>query len=289
MLNRETTERDSILKHLSTEQLENLLSQDFDWSGEQEPDVDEIMAIMEVIKERDAEAGQAAVDVDAAWEDFRQNYQDQRPARGPTALRETESPHLNQSSQSRSPRKRFKATRYLVLAALVGVLLCSAAEAFGFHVFQALANWTAETFGFTAPAEPAEADPFAQLRSAVAHETTLPIVPHYAPEGTEETEDFSVFERKACLRIAGKYKIPDGEFTIRVVVYENNVEDYTGTYQKDATLLEVYEVNGVKHYFMSNYNLNTAAWTNGTVEAEIQGTVEPEDLKRMVDSIYSEE
>lgn len=289
MLNRETTERDPILKHLSTEQLENLLSQDFDWSGEQEPDVDYIMAVMEVIMERDAEAGEAAVDVDAAWEDFQQNYQNRRPASEPPALRETESPHLNQSSQHKSPKKHFKATRYLVLAALVGVLLCGAAEAFGFHVFQALASWTTETFGFTAPAEPAEADPFAQLRSAVAHETTLPIVPHYAPEGTEETEDFSVVERKSCIRIGGKYKILNGELSVRVVIYESDAEDYTGTYQKDASLLEVHEVNGIKHYFMSNYDLNTVAWTNGNVEVEIQGAVEPKDLKQMVDSIYSEE
>lgn len=287
MLNRETTERDPILKHLSTEQLENLLSQDFDWSGEQEPDVDYIMAVMEVIRERDAEAGEAAVDVDAAWEDFQQNYQNRQPASEPPALRETESPHLNQSSQHKSPKKHFKATQYLVLAALVGVLLCGAAEAFGFHVFQALASWTTETFGFTTPAEPAEADPFAQLRSAVAHETTLPIVPHYAPEGTEETEDFSVVEREACIRIASIYKVPSGEFSIRVAIYESNAEDYTGTYQKDATLLEIYEVNGIDHYLMSNHSANVVTWTNENVEILIQGDLDVTLLKQMVDSIYS--
>lgn len=287
MLNRETTERDPILKHLSTEQLENLLSQDFDWSGEQEPDVDYIMAVMEVIRERDAEAGEAAVDVDAAWEDFQQNYQNRRPASEPPALRETESPHLNQSSQHKSPQKHFKATRYLVLAALVGVLLCGAAEAFGFHVFQALASWTTETFGFTAPAEPAEADPFAQLRSAVAHETTLPIVPHYAPEGTEETGDFSIDERRNGIRIADKYKIPDGEFSIHVIIYDINNKDYTGTYQKDAALLEVYEVNGLNYYLMSNRSMNVVTWTNENVEILIQGDLDITLLKQMVDSIYN--
>lgn len=289
MLNRETTERDSILKHLSTEQLENLLSQDFDWSGEQEPDVDYIMAVMEVIRERDAEAGKDSVDVDAAWEDFQQNYQNRQPANEPSALRETESPHLNQSSQPRSPKKHFKATRYLVLAALVGVLLCGAAEAFGFHVFQALASWTTETFGFTVPAEPAEADPFAQLRSAVAHETTLPIVPHYAPEGTEATEDFSVVEREACIRIASIYKVPSGEFSIRVLFHENSFMDYNVIYQKDESLITIHEVQSIDHYLMSNRNTNSVAWTNGSVEVLIQGDLTTGELEQMVDSIYTEE
>jgi hypothetical protein len=63
----------SILKHLSTEELEDLLCQDFDVFGEKEPDIDYILAIMEVIQERETMPDEEATAiVDAAWNDFRE-------------------------------------------------------------------------------------------------------------------------------------------------------------------------------------------------------------------------
>ncbi|WP_312281695.1 hypothetical protein [Oscillibacter sp.] len=65
------------LEQLSTEELEKLLLQDFVASSGSEPDVDYIMAIMEVIQKREAETSAAeCVDVDKAWNDFKENYQE---------------------------------------------------------------------------------------------------------------------------------------------------------------------------------------------------------------------
>lgn len=280
----------SILKHLSTEELEDLLCQDFDVSGGKEPDVDYIMAIMEVIQEREAAADQGAGAVaDAAWNDFRQNYQGQSTAH--EALQESDSSHLDQSSMPKSPG-RIRAYRYVVIAALVGLLLCGAASALGFNVFQALADWTAETFGFVSASASDEADrgedPYKTLRAIVEDETEVLVIPRWIPEGTAEAGEVSVVERSDGIRAVSLYETPSGRFSVRVMLYDHLPMDYTGTYQKDGADVDVYKANGVSHYLMSNNDVHLAAWTNENVEVLIQGDLEFEDLEKMIDSIYEE-
>ena len=60
-----------IFEQLSTEELNNLLAQDFAAMDEEGPDVDYIMAIMEVINKRE-QAAEHQSDVDAAWKEFQE-------------------------------------------------------------------------------------------------------------------------------------------------------------------------------------------------------------------------
>lgn len=283
----------SILKHLSTEELEKLLCQDFDVSDDKEPDVDYIMAIMEVIQEREAmPTAEATAIVDAAWNDFRENYQGQSTAYGTEALQESESSHLDQISMPKSPKQRVRAYRYVVIAALVGLLMCGAASAFGFNVFQALADWTAETFGFVSASASDEAgrgeDPYKTLRAIVEDETEILVIPNWIPEGSAESGEVSVVERSDGIRAASAYEMPNGRFTVRVMIYNDLSAEYSATYQKDDVDVVIYEANGILHYLMSNNDVNLAAWTNENVEMLIQGDLEFEDLEKMIDSIYEE-
>ena len=51
--------------------------------------------------------------------------------------------------------------------------------------------------------------------------------------------------------------------------------------------VEPYYVNHVPHYIMENMGRRTAAWQNGNTENAIQGDLTVEELKQMIDSIYS--
>lgn len=283
----------SILKHLSTEELENLLCQDFDVSDDKEPDVDYIMAIMEVIHEREAmPAAEATAIVDAAWNDFRENYQGQSTAYGTEALQESESSHLDQISMPKSSKRRVRAYRYVVIAALVGLLMCGAASAFGFNVFQALAGWTAETFGFISTESSDKSkkfeDPFEQLRTIIEDEIEYDIIPTWAPEGTAQEGDISVSERSDGLKISSIYKTQDGQLHIRVILRDSIPQEYEGTYQKNDEPVDEYISGGVTHYLMSNYDINMAVWTNDCAEILIQGDLSRDTLEKMIDSIYEE-
>lgn len=79
------------LEQMRTEELEALLQQEFTAADGGEPDVDYIMAIMEVMKQRDANPPAAEVDVDAAWRDFKENYQGQASAYETEVLPERDS------------------------------------------------------------------------------------------------------------------------------------------------------------------------------------------------------
>ena len=109
-MERETQRKYPIFDQLSTEELEELLVQDFSVADE-EPDVDYIMAIMEVIAERKKAAGRQ-IDVDAAWEDFQENYQGQAAVYDLPVSRETESSD-HRETPSQIPRKKKTAFRYV--------------------------------------------------------------------------------------------------------------------------------------------------------------------------------
>lgn len=277
------------LEQMRTEELEALLQQEFAAADGGEPDVDYIMAIMEVMKQRDANPPAAEADVDAAWRDFKENYQGQASAYETEVLPERDSSHLDQITSPSPKKKSRRILRAAVITAACIVILCGAASAFGFDILQAFADWTAETFGFVTPGqEEAEVpqDPYLELRLAVAEETDLPVVPNWAPNDTILNGDISVVSLSNSLRLQGIYKIDDGEFTIRIVLYDSLPEEYSSIYQKNNNLIKEYKLNGVIHYLMENNGAYSAVWTNENAEVLIQGDLSTEDLEKMINSVY---
>ena len=277
------------LEQMRTEELEALLQQEFTAADGGEPDVDYIMAIMEVMKQRDANPPAAEVDVDAAWRDFKENYQGQASAYETEVLPERDSSHLDQITSPSPKKKSRRILRAAVITAACIVILCGAASAFGFDLLQAFADWTAETFGFVTPgqeeAEAPQDDPYNTLRLAVSERTDLPVVPTWFPEDTELVGSISVVEQIGMIRLQGTFENSQELFTIRIQIYDSVPEKYDGTYQIDSNSFELYEVDGITYYLMSNNDTNSVAWLNGVVEGHIQGHVSFDGLKKMVDSI----
>ena len=279
------------LEQMRTEELEALLQQEFTAADGGELDVDYIMAIMEVMKQRDANPPAAEVDVDAAWRDFKENYQGQASAYETEVLPERDSSHLDQITSPSPKKKSRRILRAAVITAACIVILCGAASAFGFDILQAFADWTAETFGFVTPGqEEAEApqDPYLELRLAVAEETDLPVVPNWAPKGTVSKEEVSVINRSDGVRLQATYINSQGEFTIRIQIYNSLPEEYFGVYQKNDHNVTKYDSGGIIHYLMENTETCSVAWLNGDIETLIQGNLTMGDLEKMVDSIYEE-
>lgn len=280
------------LEQMRTEELEALLQQEFTAADGGEPDVDYIMAIMEVMKQRDANPPAAEADVDAAWRDFKENYQGQASAYETEVLPERDSSHLDQITSPSPKKKSRRILRAAVITAACIVILCGAASAFGFDILQAFADWTAETFGFVTPgqeeAEAPQDDPFLKLRLAVAEESSIAAVPNWYPQGTKVDEDLKISYRSKGTSLQALFSSGQGTFTIRYQIYDTIPETYVGIYQKDANQLETYNVNGISHYIMKNNETHSVAWTNGNIEGHIQGLLSVDDLKKMVDSIYEE-
>lgn len=288
----------SVLAGKSTEELEELLALSFSMEDGAETDEAYITTIMEVIREREekeADQEKRQAEVDAAWREF-QEYRAERDREKANADGMADASGKFPGEPSRpqekvhTAKKPGRVLRSCAAAAAVIVLLCGTAYAFGWNIFQALADWTAETFQFLTGAETEEFDysVFDRLYKSVSEETDIPSVPQWAPDGTEEVEQPRTSVRSDKTRIVGQYLIGEREFTVRIMIYNTTPEDYLGAYQKNDVTVEEYESGGIVHYITENVDYISSMWTNGCIEGHIQGSLSIEELKNMIDSIYEE-
>ena len=288
----------SVLAGKSTEELEELLAASFPLGDNAETDEAYIMTIMEVIREREekeADQEKRQAEVDAAWREF-QEYRAERDREKAEAdgMADASGKFPGEPSRPqekvRTAKKPGRVLRSCAAAAAVIVLLCGTAYAFGWNIFQALADWTAETFQFLTGAEPGMADHgvFENLYRIVSAETDVSTVPRWAPEGAEEVEQPRTSVRSDKTRIVGEYLIEDREFTVRITIYNEIPEGYDTIYQKNDGSAYPYEAGGITHYIVENVDNVSAMWTNGFIEGHIQGNISIEDLQLMIDSIYEE-
>ena len=288
----------SVLAGKSMEELEELLAASFPMEDGAETDEAYITTIMEVIREREekeADQEKRQAEVDAAWREF-QEYRAERDREKAEAdgLADASGKFPGEPSRPQekvhTAKKPGRVLRSCAAAAAVIVLLCGTAYAFGWNIFQALADWTAETFQFLTGTEPQMSDHgvFENLYQSVAMETDVPTVPRWAPEGTEEVEQPRTSVRSDKTRIVGKYLIEDREFTVRITIYNEIPEDYDTIYQKNDGSAYPYEAGGITHYIVENVDNVSAMWTNNIVEGYIQGNISIAELEQMIDSIYEE-
>lgn len=273
---------DPLLDQLSTEELERLLRT----PDSAEPDVDFILKVMEVIQSREDESDTPQPDVDNAWKEFQENYQGQADAY------EISPPQEPEPRSGKQSRRMPRALRWVAILAAVLLLLCGTASAFGMNIFQAIADWTAETFRFTSAKSGAvvqavpEDDVYADLREAVAEYTDTPVVPTWAPEGTELIGKLDITERSNSVRIQGTYQFNQKEFTIRIQIYQESPDFDIATYQKDVADIQKYEINSIVHYIMQNNDRYGAVWINNTITSFIQGTLDEDSIIKILESIY---
>lgn len=279
-----------VLEGKSTQELEELLALNFSQQEDKQPDVSYIMEIMEVIREREENTDKPRADIDAAWNDFQQYRQEREQETSDAGTNEEHShDHSCSNNTSQPPLKRPNVLRYLLIAAILVVVLCGTASAHR-EIFQALADWTTETFQFLTGSQVEEVteDPFADLRLEVAFRTDTPVLPNWAPDGTAPSGQFEVVERTDRVRVVGAFSTKAGEFTIRVTIYNTLPDEYSSAYQKDDTAEEVYVSGEISHYIVGNNDNISAMWTNNCAEVYIQGALTVDEMQKMIDSIYEE-
>lgn len=295
----------SALENKSTEELEQLLAADFSEEEDAVPNVEYITTVLEVIHEREEQAPNQDAEVEAAWQEFqaflREEEQNQQK-QNQTGRNESPSlDHLCNSNLGQVPCNRphihtkprtksyTRVLRICAVAAALVVLFCGSAYAAGWNIFQALAEWTEETFGFLVGSNEEEMrahSVYEYMRLEVSKRSNTPAVPNWLPEGMEQVGEVKVVEGSRKTNIACTYGDGIREFTIKISIYHTVPGDYTGAYQKDDETVQVYTIDGIDHYVVSNYENTSAMWTNRHIEGHIQGNVTAEEMQKMIDSIY---
>ena len=278
----------SMLAGKSTAELEELLALEAANLDAAEPNADFIAIVLEVMAERESTQDQEMTE--QAWEDF-QEYYTLRKQEETETDNDEEAPHDHRRKtehRQRSP-KLIRAIRIGIVAAVLVVLLCG--TAFGWNFFQAVADWTEETFHFLTGQEQngqEEQNALYALSVAVKKKTDTSVIPKWAPQGTQRNGLPKESGRTDRFVVLGTYTVGEREFTVRIIIHDMPPELYTGTYQKDATVEEDYYAGSICHYIVGNNETVSAMWVNGCVEGHIQGELTLEELQKMIDSIYEE-
>jgi len=268
--------RGKSLQAMTTEELEELLRQEQDADGM--PDVDYIKAVLAALEARE-EAPH--VDVDAAWDDFKENYMSGEPLYSMPA-EETPKPKP-------IPSKKKPLTRIAIIAAVLLVLVIGSsitASATGFNLWRAFIEWTSETLGVQFKEtidlqhewNPELHELYVSVRK---NNNNLHVVPHYLPDGFKQ-----VFVSADDETVIGQYE--KGEETIFIQFFRI-VSDNGEYYERDDGYSERYTVGGVEHVISSNQGKYLATWANEGWECSIMCVPSKRELLRMIDSIYLEE
>lgn len=278
------------LDRLSIPELEGLIRNDFLAShGRTDPEF--VAAAMEVIARRKAE-GSPQADVDAAWETFqtrmKQKYgqQEDTPELPPSAGQAPE-----------RPKKRRWLRPAVAAAAVVAILVClSLVPVQGTSLAKSLVSWTGDTFSFAPKSSPAEDDAlfsdlwYQQVEESVSNRIDLPVLPTWYPEGSSiiRVEENPMTDGYNYIVV---FSLNNKEFLLSITIYQDKTHmesnSFSAEYEKNSGSVEEYYSNGIPHYLMGNLEQSSATWRNDSVECSIHGYLSIDQLKQMIDSIYT--
>lgn len=292
----------SFYHRFSTETLENML-RDMTLS-DAELDMEQMDLILSELESR--EPNPNAMAPEDALRVFQEEYSGNESGYLDCAYEEKETQTSRVDANPNHPKHKHIGIRALIVAATVTALLFGsviAAQAGGFDVFGAVANWTTEVFGF--------GDVYKPLEEPDASEFVWP--DNNVPEGTEFSSlqealdaygiDFEIAEptwlpsgytTKEILahydsKISNAYFLVcyENEYGSTICVTFQNYNDVPGvTYEKNDAPVEEYTIGNITYYVFSNTRTEKVAWTTAHFECCVYGTVTRETVRAVAESIY---
>lgn len=267
---------------MSTEELQQILREDASKpEGQEETSTEALFYIMEVLAQR-RRARNEGKTPEEALEAFHKYYEEDEES--------------SKSEREPAARKKNRTlpnwARRLAAAAAIVILIFSCtltAKAFGFDLWEIIVKWTQETFhiGYVSDSPSKEPSPestqiFESLNQLMKqYNITTPLVPKWIPDGYEEASVQS-FETPKQRQLFGRYQKGDKVIKIWIEDYLN--ADPTQIEQNES-VVEVYEVEGVKYYIFSDNDSLQAAWIRDHYYCYISGPLTLSEIKEMINSI----
>ncbi len=268
---------------MSTEELQQILREDASKpEGQEETSTEALFYIMEVLAQR-RRARNEGKTPEEALEAFHKYYEE-----GEAPSKPEREPVIHKKN-STTPNwiKRLVAAAAIIILIFSGSIT---AKAFGFDLWEVIVKWTQETFHFgyvdnnPTAEEPDEesAEVFLELQTALDdYDISIPLVPNWIPEGYEAGKVRTQDTPKQRQFVA-KYQCDNSEIVIWITDY---LDGYPSQIEQSDSVVEVYEVAGVKYYIIKNNDQLRAAWVVDSFECYISGPLSIDELKQMIDSI----
>ena len=219
-------------------------------------------------------------------------------------------------AEQQARKKRTVRLRSMLRVGLVAALLTAclfgamvAAQAAGVDVFGAVARWTEEVFSFgNIPAQSGPGTTTTTLSEQPDLQEPLSEKAAEIPEEAEEMqaileEDgqvlyFPQIPKNFNLASSQLFVDPRTQEATFIVMYERQ-DQYIGfqiiqynsrppatVHEKDGTPVQEYEINGIKHYILSNNGAVSAAWMQNNVEYSLWTNSNDIDMESLLQTLY---
>lgn len=205
------------------------------------------------------------------------------------------------SKPAKQTRKFRRIARTGIVAALLAVLLASAAQAAGIDVVGTIARWTESVFSFgtvqsgndsshypsvsnQVPADVPEEyqELVTELQKRGIEEYTIPT---YIPEGFQADTPELYVDENGYIEFTAAYANGDDMVIFAIFGYKGK---HAGLYEKDNSEVRIYTKNDTNHYFFQNREINSVAWTVNELEYSIRTTLPAAELEKIINSMYEE-
>ena len=270
---------------MSTEELQQILREDASKpEGNEETSMEALFYIMEVLAQR-RQARNEGKTPEEALEAFHKYYEEE------SISSEIErEPVVLQKKNSTVPGW---IKRLVAVAAIVVLIFSSTltAKAFGFDLWEVIVKWTQETFHFGNSQYNDATDLAPGKESNIAYKglqdlldrynIAIKLVPTWLPDGYLE-ESVKSFDTPKQRQFIAKYQNGEKEIVVWITDY---LEDEPSQIEQSESVIELYETDGVKYYFIQNNEQMRAAWVVDSFECYISGPLSVEELKQIIDSI----
>lgn len=243
-------------------------------------DVDLLCAYLDVLEEKDPVLPPDR-DPAAQYEKFKEDHAELFDA-------------PERAAKQALPRKgRFpRVKKVLTALAAAFCVVVLVADASGAGVIGRLIEWGTETFSLRPASgvmelETADENGFRSLQEALAYyEVENPAIPNWIPE-RYTIDGITVLELDDSIIISGKYTADGQKFLIRASIpfgeaftFETNIADEYVPYTSK---------NGISFILSGNSKLDRAVWTTDDYSYSVTGDITEDELKQMLDSIWTGE
>ena len=268
--------------NMSTEELEDLIG---DLLLDNDANYELVNELLEAYEKRE---GVPNIDVDAAWERFKQDYSGQ----GEIYLTEDADNFIQAESHEVThgkPSRRRRLLRYgLVAAAILAFIILPIAGvntyAYGLSALQSFVQWTKETFWFDALETPTQINPeLVSLHDALKEFGINELLaPTWIPEGFS-IYDFSVSDTPAQIFITSSFRYSAKSLIIQIVSLSDSSLSF---YEKSGEDVSIYRRNGIDHHIIINEEKISVVWMSENNKCYITGDITKDEIKKIIDSIY---
>lgn len=219
---------------------------------------------------------------------------DEDPAEGLARLKAAYAPVFDrgeekaQKKHDHTPKPFGKALKYVaVVAVIFGVLLTGmvGAQAAGWDIFGALAQWTEDTFHFATSRQ--EVSPYYETFRQALEDAKLPgeLAPSWYPKGFQASEP-ETWSDKFGSTVYLLFENSDGKTFDVSVEFNTEAKDIdAGIYEKSDTQIEPYTSNARTFYIFNNIDTIIATWSDGVYSERISGCLSEAEIKKIINSI----